>query len=120
MIKLGDPLMFVINNVQQRLEEWQSSQFGKPTKDQLIMGMADKAGCLAHYELKRQQKIREGAVFNDDQINDIMAEDVCHSMIYGINLLTELGYPADQILTRIVEKVMSRDWNKDPEGKNIN
>lgn len=111
--------MFVVDDIQKRLQEWEYSQFGKPTKDQLIMGMVDKVGCIAHYNLKSEQKIREGAIFTEDQISQTMAEDICHTIIYAINLLTELNYPADQILSRVADEVMKRDWNKDPEGKLI-
>jgi NTP pyrophosphatase (non-canonical NTP hydrolase) len=103
---------------QKELYAWQTRNFGKHEDDDLrcTVGMSEELGELAHFILKSKQKIREGARSNcEADIADAFGDVV----IYGLNLLSTRGIDADAALKETIEKVLQRDWVKNPTGQAV-
>ena len=98
--------------------DWEIAQFGKQDNHDLKMGlgMGEEVGETQHYLLKRNQKIREGTT--SDCVKEI-ADGVIDTMVYGIQLLSELGLDAEEQFNKVVDEVVKRDWKNNPKGGNI-
>lgn len=98
---------------QKELSEWQKRNFGEHDDDilRVALGMAEEVGETCHQILKGVQKIRDGyAGIGTDEA----ADGVADTMIYGIQLLSLLNVNAEQVLSDTIEKILARDWKKDP------
>ena len=103
---------------QKELKEWQERNFGTHNDNLLkcALGVAEEAGEICHHVLKGTQKIREGV----DGINkEEVADGVADTLIYGIQLLSILGLDAEKEISVVIEKVLKRDWIKNPAGVDI-
>ena len=103
---------------QKELKEWQERNFGTHNDNLLkcALGVAEEAGEICHHVLKGSQKIREGV----DGINkEEVADGVADTLIYGIQLLSILGLDAEKEISAVIEKVLKRDWVKNPAGVDI-
>ena len=103
---------------QKELKEWQERNFGTHNDNLLkcALGVAEEAGEICHHILKGTQKIREGV----DGINkEEVADGVGDTLIYGIQLLSILGLDAEKEISAVIEKVLKRDWVKNPAGVDI-
>lgn len=107
----------MIDLKQKQLKEWQNKNFGVHNDDVLkcALGIAEEAGEICHHVLKGSQKIRGGV----DGINkEQVADGVADTLIYGIQLLSVLGLDAEEEITKVIEKVLKRDWIENPTGEN--
>lgn len=100
---------------QRELADWQHNNFGEnPDRIyHLVLGMVEEVGETAHHVLKGKQKIRGG--MNGIDVEKV-ADGVVDTMVYGIQLLTEIGVDAEEAFTRIVSEVLSRNWKDNPSG----
>ena len=105
---------------QKELEEWQIKNFSKgETGDcdrcpfRMMVGMIEEIGEAAHWLLKLKQGIR--GVEQGKAIEEI-ADGVCDSQIYGIQLLSGFNVDAEKMLDKVIEHVLSRNWKDDPEN----
>jgi NTP pyrophosphatase (non-canonical NTP hydrolase) len=117
----------MIDLKQKQLKEWQDKNFPRSryeqmTKDQLIdfillmqftLGMAEEIGEVAHHILKGIQGIREGV---DGIDKKEVADGVVDSLIFGQQLLSELKVDAEKEIEEVTEKVLQRNWVKNPES----
>lgn len=105
----------MIDLKQKELKEWQSKNFGNYPDDALrcAIGMAEEVGEVCHHVLKGTQKIREGINgINKEEV----ADGVADALIYGLQLLSTLGIDAEKEIAAVIEKVLQRDWKKNPSG----
>lgn len=110
----------MIDLKQKELAEWGERNFGRHDDDVLkvALGMAEEVGEVCHHVLKGTQKIRGGI----DGLNKAeIADGVADTFIYGIQLLSKLGMDAEKEISEVIDKVLARDWKKNPGGdkKNI-
>ena len=107
----------MIDLKQKELREWAERNFGERTADtgDCVIGMAEELGELAHFVLKRKQRIREAANGGDfkAEIGDAFADVV----IYGIQAMECEGIDAEAILRKTIEEVMQRDFKNNPSGE---
>jgi NTP pyrophosphatase (non-canonical NTP hydrolase) len=113
---------------QKELKDWQDRNFPRSKyehmgKDQLIdiiitmqcaLGIAEEAGETCHHVLKGIQRIREGLNGIDKKQ---IADGVTDTLIYGLQLLSQNDVDAEKEIEEVTDKVLARDWTKDPSGK---
>ena len=76
---------------------------------------AKMAACVGrnnHMILKSIQRIREGKDGLTEEIKDKIADGVFDTLIYGMQLLSEIGVKFEPGFAKTAEKVLKRDWNK--------
>jgi NTP pyrophosphatase (non-canonical NTP hydrolase) len=102
---------------QKELHAWQERNFGNHEDDILkcALGVAEESGEVCHHVLKGTQRIRGG-------INGInraeVADGVADVLIYGIQLLTLLDLDAEVEISKVIDKVLKRDWATNAAGEN--
>jgi NTP pyrophosphatase (non-canonical NTP hydrolase) len=73
--------------------------------------MTECIGRTNHMILKSIQKVREGKEGLTDEIKDKIADGVFDTLIYGMQLLSEIGVEFEPGFSKTAEKVLKRDWN---------
>ena len=99
---------------QQDLNEWQERNFGIHVDEDMRMalGMAEEVGELCHWLLKSKQGIRGVDTTNcKPEIADAFADTV----IFGIQLMTQIGVNAEDVLEETIAKILKRDWKNNPK-----
>ncbi len=109
----------MIDLKQKELADWEERNFGRHDDDVLkvALGMAEEVGEVCHHVLKGTQKIRGG--LNGMNKAEI-ADGVADTLIYGIQLLSRLDMDAEKEISEVIDKVLARDWKKDPFGDGSN
>ena len=105
----------MIDLKQKELYEWQNRNFGiNPTDlERMALGMAEETGEVCHHILKGKQGIRGGVNgINKDEI----ADGVADTLIYGLQILSLLDIDAEEEISKVIDKVLRRDWINNPEG----
>jgi NTP pyrophosphatase (non-canonical NTP hydrolase) len=103
---------------QKQLDEWQARNFGRHDDDALkcALGMSEEVGEVCHHVLKGTQRIRGGT----NGLNKAeVADGVADVLIYGIQLLSIIGVDAEKEIASVIDKVLERDWKKNPEGNGV-
>ncbi len=99
--------------IQADLAFWQKQNFGRVTELEMLAGVVEEVGELAHALLKHRQGIRgmegEGAMV------EAAGDAIADAMICLIQLCTLLKLDWGELLFRTAEQVMRRDWKKDSE-----
>ncbi len=100
---------------QNELNHWQRRNFGVQQVTDMVLGMTEEVGELAHWIMKRKQGIREAASGGDfkEEIGNAFADVV----IYGIQAMTYEGIDAEAVLTKTIEEVLKRDFVNNPSGQ---
>jgi len=100
---------------QKQLREWQEKNFGVHKNDPLrcALGMAEEVGEVCHHVLKGTQGIREGVNGIDHKE---VADGIADTLVYGIQLMTCLGLDATKEISEVIDKVLERDWVKNPDN----
>lgn len=115
---------------QKRLFEWQKRNFDNAelwkmskadlisliNKMQMVMGMAEEVGEVAHALLKHSERIRD---YVDKSPLDDIIDGVIDSQIYGTQLLSSFGVNVEKATENVIESVTNRDWKKYPGGENF-
>lgn len=103
---------------QKDLANWQERNFGSHSDDALkcALGMAEEVGEVCHHVVKGAQKIRGGVNGIDC---DAVADGVADVLIYGIQLLSAIGVDAESEIQGVIDKVLKRDWKKNPSGEGV-
>ena len=102
---------------QQELKEWQIKNFGHKEilPEHLALGMAEEVGEVCHHVLKGVEGIRGGV----DGINKTeVADGIADTIIFGIQLFSHLGMDAEVEISKVIDKVLQRNWVDDPSGEN--
>jgi NTP pyrophosphatase (non-canonical NTP hydrolase) len=102
---------------QKELSAWQDENFGIHFADHdkdMILGMMEELGELAHFKLKGIQGIRGVTPeIAREKIKDAFVDCV----IFGVQLMTDLKIDAEEAFTEISTEVMKRDWKNNPTGE---
>ena len=100
---------------QNELNNWQKRNFGVSQVEDMVLGMAEEVGELAHLVLKRKQGIREASRGGDfkDEIADAFADAV----VFGIQAMSLEGIDAGEALKKTIDEVLKRDFVNNPSGK---
>lgn len=104
----------MISLKQKDLKEWQLKNFGIPEPEDMIIGMSEELGELAHYFLKGKQGIREAAHGND--VTGKIADAFGDIIVFGTQLMTCLGMDAEVEVKKVIEEVLKRDFVNNPAG----
>jgi len=105
----------MIDLKQKELAEWQLKNFGSGETADMIIGMVEELGELAHWYLKRKQGIREGA--NNGSLKDEIGDAFADVIIYGLQVMTHECIDAECVLRDTTDKVLKRDWKNNPSGE---
>ncbi len=96
--------------LQVELARWQSRNFGGATNYQMLAGVTEEVGELAHAILKHEQRIRG---MDDMQAFRAAAGDaVADATVYLIQLCTLLRLDFATLVQKTAEQVMKREWTK--------
>lgn len=98
----------MIDLKQKELDDWQARNFGRHEDDILkcALGMAEEVGETCHHILKGTQKIREGVSgINKEEVADGIAD----TLIYGLQIMTQLGLDAEAEISKVIDKVLQRN-----------
>lgn len=99
--------------LQVKLYRWQQRNFGLASNFQLLAGITEEVGELAHAMLKNSQRIRGMA---DPQVfREAAGDAIADQMVYQIQLCTSLRLDWWTLLSETAANVMSRDWIRNPE-----
>lgn len=104
----------MISLKQYQLYDWQVRNFGKQPTERILLGMAEEVGELCHLVLKRQQGIREAA--EKDDLRASIADAFADCVIFGIQVMTNEGLNAEDMLEMTIEQVLMRDWKRFPKN----
>lgn len=101
-----------LSELQRQVRQWEEHNFPNATDMQQFIGVVEEVGELAHFMLKEQQGIREGAhgsteAHQMDAVGDIT--------IFLINFCNKRGWSFDRILADTWDLVEKRDFVKYPE-----
>lgn len=108
----------MIDLKQKELDEWQARNFGRHDDDALkcALGMAEEVGEVCHHVLKGTQRIRGG--LNGINKKEV-ADGVADALIYGIQLLSQLGMDAEHEIELVIHNVLARNWKDNPAGEGV-
>lgn len=111
--------MIDLDSLQLLLSVWQKTNFPPPRPLgiaeqhalRMSIGMGEEVGEIFHHMLKGSQGVRGGRTGYDiDQISN----GVIDTFIYGMQLLTAIGVSVEDVLDKVTQEVLERDWNKFP------
>lgn len=103
----------MIDLKQKEFKDWQIRNFGAPELSDMIHGMAEEVGEMAHWYLKGKQGIR-GA--NEQTAREKMADAFGDTVVFGLQAMSCMGLDAEQVLRGVFDEVLARDWKKNPTG----
>jgi len=98
--------------IQSEHRYWIAHNFPRQTREQIILGMQEEMGELAHHILKREQGIRGGGVDHDAEIRDACADLV----IFMLGLADLEGFQLMDAIHEAWSKVKNRDWKRFPQN----
>ena len=93
-------------------KRWLDHNFPGQTREQIMLGMTEELGELAHHLLKREQGIRGGDVDHDAEIRDACADLV----IFMMGLADLEGFILMDAILEAWDTVKRRDWVKYPKN----
>jgi len=95
--------------VQSEHRFWLAHNFPGQTREQVVLGMVEEMGELAHHVLKRDQHIR-----HEDHEAEI--RDACADLVIFMCGLADLeGFELMEVISETWSKVKQRDWVKFPQ-----
>jgi len=103
-----------VNLKQEQLQEWQTYNFGKQPVERVALGMAEEVGELCRLILKRAQGIRMAA--GGAELRADIADAFADCVIYGIQVMTNEGLNAEDVLEMTIGRILMRDWRKYPKN----
>ena len=120
----------MIDLKQKELKEWQERSFPREElleldKEvlvnmilnlQMVLGMAEEVGEVAHRVLKATQRIRSGVNGMDSTFKREVGDGVADTLVFGMQLLSLQGLDAEEEISKTTKLVLGRDWQKNPTG----
>jgi NTP pyrophosphatase (non-canonical NTP hydrolase) len=91
-------------------KRWLEHNFPEQTREQIMLGMTEELGELAHHLLKREQGIRGGDVDHDAEIRDACADLV----IFMCGLADLEDFDLMDAILEAWDQVRRRDWVEFP------
>ena len=100
--------------IQVALVRWQQKNFGGASLFQMLAGVTEEVGELAHAILKHDQKIRG---FDDEgKFREAAGDAVADTVVYLTQLCTLLRLDFGTLVAETAGEVMKRDWKAKPEN----
>ncbi len=99
----------MIDLKQKELADWQKENFGESTVSDMLHGMAEEVGEMAHWYLKGKQAIRG---ISPREAKEKMADGFGDVVVFGVQAMSSLGLDAEAILKEVIEGLKS-----DPKDK---
>lgn len=103
-----------LKKIQIQADEWQLKNFGPATTNQMMLGVMEELGELAHAELKDQQGIR-----NNEDHKANQKDAVGDIQIYLIQYCNTKGFDIEEIIKDTWKQVRQRDWIKNKENGHV-
>jgi NTP pyrophosphatase (non-canonical NTP hydrolase) len=103
----------MINLKQKEFANWQKYNFGETDIHEMILGVCEEAGEMAHWYLKGKQNIR-GA--NESITKEKIADAFGDVVVFGIQAMTCIGMDAEEVLKKVFDEVLARNWKENPTG----
>jgi NTP pyrophosphatase (non-canonical NTP hydrolase) len=104
----------MIDLKQKEFAEWQKKNFGGGELSDMIHGMSEEVGEMAHAYLKGKQRIRN---YTPEKARDEMADSFADCMVFGIQAMIALGLDAEAVLNMVFRDVLSRNFKENQNGK---
>lgn len=101
------------SSLQVQLVRWQQENFGGASLFQMLAGVSEEVGELAHAILKHDQKIR--GFDNEEKFREAAGDAVADTVVYLTQLCTLLRLDFGTLVTETAHEVMQRDWKAKPE-----
>ena len=99
--------------LQVQLTRWQAKNFGGANAFQMLAGVVEEVGELAHALLKHDQKIRG---FEDDvKYREAAGDAIADAVVYLNQLSTLLRLDFGTLVSGTAHEVMQRDWKAEPD-----
>lgn len=99
-----------IDRIQDERRKWAQKNFGDQTSAQMMMGITEEVGELAHHQLKMEQGIRGSRQEHMDGIKDSIGDIVMYLMGYcdthGLNF--------SECVEQAWSEIQGRDWKVNP------
>ena len=100
-----------LSKVQKESKEWRERNFPHYSTEQMLLGVVEEVGELAHSHLKQSQNIRN----NEDHVSK--AKDaVGDILIYMLGYCSLRDFNIEEILQETWDEVKQRDWVKFPNN----
>lgn len=101
--------MISLKQLQEQHKDWEEKNFGKVSREDSFLGIAEEVGELAHALLKSKQGIRT------NENHDLTIKDAVGDIfIYLVSFCNKMDYDLEKIIDVVWEEVSRRDWNKNP------
>jgi NTP pyrophosphatase (non-canonical NTP hydrolase) len=98
--------------LQVQLTRWQAKNFGGANAFQMLAGVVEEVGELAHALLKHDQKIRG---YDDDvKYREAAGDAIADAVVYLQQLCTLLRLDFGTLVSGTAYEVMKRDWTTNP------
>ena len=99
----------MLRELQQESDKWRLKNFGKTSPTEMLLGISEELGELAHAQLKEIQNIR----LNEDHLND--AKDaVGDIVIFLCGYCSSRNWSIEEVTKESWKRVSKRDWIKFP------
>lgn len=99
-----------IQDLQQEVEDWTGTNFPQAEATDILLGVVEEVGEMAHAHLKKKQEIRGDGRLHQmeiiDAIGDVIVYLTHYSILMGINL--------EEAIDTTWRTVRERDWVKYP------
>lgn len=92
------------------MHEWRQRNFPNADATEQFEGMVEEIGELAKVRLKKKQGIRSN-ITNEIDETDAVADLI----IYAMGYCSYMGWDIHEIVNRVADEVMERDWIKYPD-----
>ncbi len=94
-----------ISEIQNALEEWHEANFPDATPEDMLIGVAEEVGELAHANLKRRQlQMPELIEKEKDAVGDIV--------LFLMNYCNLMGWDIRELTEKTWEEVRERDYQQ--------
>lgn len=103
-----------LSKLQRELKRWQERNFDEDCTgpEWMALGATEELGEVAHIIVKAKQRIRQHQAGLDEEALEELADGVCDTVIYLMQLCSHLGIDFGTSLFYTAEKVMKRNWRE--------
>jgi NTP pyrophosphatase (non-canonical NTP hydrolase) len=96
-----------LDEIQQRLAEWQRRQFPDANEADLALGVCEEAGELAACVLKRKRRIRL-----EEYTNERLQDAIADVVVFAMAVCDANGWRLSDVLETAAVEVLGRNWRQ--------
>ena len=100
-----------LRTMQKLHNQWSLKNFGICSSGQMLIGVMEEVGELAHSHLKYEQNIRGTSTKHIADAKDAVGDIV----MYLIDYCNKRGFDFEKIIQDTWKEISKRDWEKNPE-----